>query len=806
MSKRIYIILFSFFSMIASNYGQSKKAFLEAAEDAFAKKNYYSALTFYNEVLQFDEKDANIIYKSAEAAREFDSYKLAAERYSYLIDTLQVIPDSSVYYYAGEMYQRLGQFDKATEYYDLYISQYGTEGEYLTEKSKKEKASATWAASRIKEVDPYAKVSRLDSDINSEFSDFGAFKHKDDIYYSSQRFIEVDPLEKPARQVAKIMVQKDGASNPIESDFNKKNKTVANHAFNTDKSRIYYTVCDYVTEHELRCDIYWSKVNEDGTFSDEQILPAPINDPSFTTTQPSFANDPISGNEIMYFTSNRTGGKGKLDVWYAVFDRKLGFSNPINLSEVNTPENEITPFYHNPTNILYFSTDGKTGYGGYDVFASQFENGKYLSSTIMPVPYNSSFHDVYYKLNEAGDEALFASNREGASFVDKLLQSCCYDVYKAEITPLIINLNALTFDKKSGADLKGATVRLVDQLTGKVVAEVTSDDNNEHKFQLEKGRNYLIIADKQGYKSDTLSFNTSEIMKSEEIIKKLYLETDNLEFEAFTFDANTRASLNGAKVTIEDLTDPENPVLVKVNETGNNFAFPLEKNKTYRITASRPGYGTVSENIDTRNVNGKITKNLYLPKTDINRLLPLALYFDNDEPDQDSKSTATDKIYGNIVREYMIRKPVFLEKYVKGVKANEKTGSLERMEEFFEGEVRGGYDKFSFFMDELIKALGEGQKIEMTIRGYASPRFDERYNLVLGQRRINSVRNDMMQYRSGALAPSLINKQLIITEISYGEELSPVDVIDNVNDEKGSIYSLKASKERKVEVISVKIK
>jgi tetratricopeptide (TPR) repeat protein len=181
MNKRIYIILFSFFGLIGSNFGQSKKAFMQAAEEAFAKKNYYSALTFYNEVLQFDEKDANIIYKTAESARQFDSYKLAAERYTYLIDTLQVIPDSSVYYYAGEMYQRLGQFDKATEYYDLYISQYGTEGEYFTEKSKKEKASATWAASRIKEVDPYATVARLDSDVNSEFSDFGAFKFNDDL-------------------------------------------------------------------------------------------------------------------------------------------------------------------------------------------------------------------------------------------------------------------------------------------------------------------------------------------------------------------------------------------------------------------------------------------------------------------------------------------------------------------------------------------------------------------------------------------------------------------------------------------------
>jgi hypothetical protein len=64
----------------------------------------------------------------------------------------------------------------------------------------------------------------------------------------------------------------------------------------------------------------------------------------------------------------------------------------------------------------------------------------------------------------------------------------------------------------------------------------------------------------------------------------------------------------------------------------------------------------------------------------------------------------------------------------------------------------------------------------------------------------------MMENNGGALAPYLLNKQLIMTEISYGEELSPVDITDNIHDEAGSIYSLRASKERRVEVISVKVK
>lgn len=805
MIKRIFLYTFLVFGL-THVYGQKKSAFLQAADEAFANKNYYGALKFYNEALEFDEKDADILYKSAESARLFNSYKIAAEKYSYLIDTLQIVSDSSSLYYAGEMYQRLGQYDKATEYYDLYLTQYNKDGDYLTTKAKKDKESATWAASRIKEVDENVTLTRIESDVNSPYSDFGAFKHDDKLYFSSHRFLEEKPFIKPAREVGKLMEEKEGSVNPIDNVINKRDSSVTNLTYNNDKTRVYYTVCQYINDNDLRCDICWAKVNEDGSFGTEERLGLPINNIEFTNTQPSFGKDPISGNDVLYFVSDRTGGKGKLDIWYSIYDKKLGFSQPVNLSTINTEENEMSPFYHIPTNTLYYSTEGRTGFGGYDIFSSRFEGGRFGYSTILPVPYNSSYHDCYYKVDDKGEEAYFSSNRAGANFVDNLLEACCFDIYKAEITPVILNLNALTYDKLSGQDLLGARVKIIDQATGKVIAEVTNDKGNDHKFALERGKNYLIIGEKEGYKPDTVEFNTNEVKKSEEIIKKLYLETDKIALDIFTFEATSKAPLSGVKVSIEDITDPENPILVQVNELSNDFHFPIESNRSYRITATKKNYGTVTENLDTRGLTGKITKNLYLPFLDLNRLLPLGLYFDNDEPEPDSKSTATDKIFGNLLRAYMHRKPEFMEKYGKGLKGEEKTESIKRMEDFFEGEIRGGYDRFSIFMDELIKVLNQGQKIDMTIRGYASPRFDSKYNLILGQRRINSVRNDMMTYKNGALAPYLLNKQLIITEISYGEELSAVDVIDNIHDDRGSIYSLKASKERKVEVISVKTK
>ena len=287
------------------------------------------------------------------------------------------------------------------------------------------------------------------------------------------------------------------------------------------------------------------------------------------------------------------------------------------------------------------------------------------------------------------------------------------------------------------------------------------------------------------------------------LTEKLFLKPNGVHLDVFTFNAETKDALIGTTVTLQNLTDPTKDVILKINKEGNDFHFQLEEGSSYKIRAEKNGFVAVTEIIDTRGLSGSITKNLYLNTFDLAAYLPIVLFFDNDEPNPDSKSTATNTVYGDLLEQYMSRKRTYMQRYGEGAKGDAIRKSTERMEEFFEGDVRGGYDQFKVFMDGLIKELKSGKKINMTIRGFASPRFDVKYNLVLAQRRITSVRNDMLRYKGGVLRPYIKSKQLIITEISYGEELSPPDVIDNIYDEKGSIYSLLASKQRRVEVISV---
>jgi tetratricopeptide (TPR) repeat protein len=260
--------------------GQTKKAFIQAAEEAFAQKNYYAALKYFNIVLEFDENDRNALRKSAISAREFNAYDIAAQRYTYLIDSLQDNSDSLDLYHTAIMFRRMGQYDKAIEYFDRYIVEYGSKDEF-SEFVRTQKEKTVWASSRFKEVDERVKIKRDSTGINSNFSDFGGAYLNDSLYFSSMRFLEKDSDLNPPRKMSKILKQGSNGIYPVNTEFNEQNKVIANISFNQDKSKVFYTVCDYISESELRCDIYEAVVRKDGTFSDARMLPSMINDAFF---------------------------------------------------------------------------------------------------------------------------------------------------------------------------------------------------------------------------------------------------------------------------------------------------------------------------------------------------------------------------------------------------------------------------------------------------------------------------------------------------------------------------------------------
>ncbi|MBC7885459.1 MAG: hypothetical protein H7X99_08280, partial [Saprospiraceae bacterium] len=563
------------------------------------------------------------------------------------------------------------------------------------------------------------------------------------------------------------------------------------------------TMCNYINGTDIQCEIYSSTMDESGTLSNEIRLPDPINIPGSTSTHPHISKDKSTGKDILYFVSDRQGGLGGLDIWYTIIDPKFGFSEPVNLKEINTAFNEITPFYNILTDFLIFSSDGREGLGGYDFYKSGKINDAFGSVVGLGVPYNSSYNDIYYAENMEGDAAYISSNREGALFLDDHFESCCYDVYKLNIIKLVIDLNALTYDKLTGRILKKATVILKDKDSGVEIARFRNDDGNEHKFPLAADRNYIIIAERENYYPDTIALSTIDMDRSESFVKKMYLSTDMMLLDVFTFTTVGKLPLDSTTVTLIDMSDQAKKEIVELNLLSNEFNFMLDRGKLYRIIASKPGYTDAIDTIDTRpyDKSGLIRRDLYLDKFVLQDLLPITLYFDNDLPDIDSRKTTTKAKYGDLVSSYLNRKEVYKEKFIKPLPKNERDTFNNNYEIFFEGNVIGGYDKFKRFINSLKQELETGNKVELILKGYASPRADSKYNLTLGQRRVNAVKNELIFYDNEDLKSYFNSGQLVITDISFGKELAPPDVVGNLDDERNSIYNLKAAKERRVEIL-----
>lgn len=192
----------------------------------------------------------------------------------------------------------------------------------------------------------------------------------------------------------------------------------------------------------------------------------------------------------------------------------------------------------------------------------------------------------------------------------------------------------------------------------------------------------------------------------------------------------------------------------------------------------------------------------------IESLIPITLYFDNDEPNPRSWDTTTVYSYDNLYDKYIAKKEEFIREYSRGLKRQEQEAAMWEVLSFFNEEVEKNYYKLIEFLSLVKSLLDEGKCIEITIKGFASPLNTSDYNLNLSKRRIASFENFLMSYCNGCLVPYIKgekNGKLIIKRQAFGENMVAQGVSDNLYNKRESVYSPKASRERKIAVIAVKI-
>ncbi len=198
----------------------------------------------------------------------------------------------------------------------------------------------------------------------------------------------------------------------------------------------------------------------------------------------------------------------------------------------------------------------------------------------------------------------------------------------------------------------------------------------------------------------------------------------------------------------------------------------------------------------------KITSDsLYISLYELNKVLPVKLYFHNDEPNPDSNDTTTLFTYTETFTNYLKLKETYIRKLGKEQGAAESTD--EEVDAFFENQVQQGMNDLTLFESLLRKELSAGNTVKVTVRGFASPRAASDYNRRLSLRRIASLKNRWLQ--DEVFKAALDSNALEIIPLPFGENQSKAGVSDYIKNEKKSIYSKGARLERRIEIESVSI-
>ncbi|MCD8528965.1 MAG: hypothetical protein LRY27_03140 [Chitinophagales bacterium] len=207
-------------------------------------------------------------------------------------------------------------------------------------------------------------------------------------------------------------------------------------AFSKDYKTMYYTRCNYTENGNGYCKIYEASYNGNAWGDTQKVE---IFSDTVNVGQPFISAD----GKRLFFSSDAPMGYGGNDIYF-MLKQENGWSQPYNAGfSVNTDKEELFPTT-DANNNLYFSSNGKNGYGGLDIFKAAPDKMAYGTATIMPYPINSGADDfsiLFLPNNNDGivlESAVFSSSRKEGKGNDDiyLYEKIKFNLYQLDLLVL----------------------------------------------------------------------------------------------------------------------------------------------------------------------------------------------------------------------------------------------------------------------------------------------------------------------------------------------------------------------------------
>ncbi|MBK7555255.1 MAG: DUF1573 domain-containing protein [Flavobacteriales bacterium] len=401
---------------------QNAAQWIQWGDMAMARGDHYGASRFYGSALESDGGKMEAQWKMAEACRLCHRYPEAEENYAKVVqkDRTRMHPEAQLH--LAEMQMCNSNYKGAEESWKK-VKQKEKDKKGFTYLRAEQGIAGCAVAQALKDSTTTFLVVNIGEPVNSYDSDFGArFGPDSALWFSSLRGDVNDDGEvqdTAAYRVGVYSAQKAGAAwNPPMKEQAQPDAMGMEHAnlvWAPDGDRMLFTQLNSTSPRSIAVRRIHGPVERVNGLGEEG-----------NTTQPWIAR--IDDREVLLFASDRTGGRGGMDIWLADLNGNAT-TNVRNAGPlVNTPGNETCPAFDENDGTLWFSSDFHAGLGGYDIFRSAWKNGLFNAAANASIPINSPANDLYPVFNDKTGEGWLTSNRIGS--LAKKGETCCNDLYR----------------------------------------------------------------------------------------------------------------------------------------------------------------------------------------------------------------------------------------------------------------------------------------------------------------------------------------------------------------------------------------
>lgn len=475
------ILVLSSISLLSQNKNT------KIADKLFDRFEYVKAVQVYLSLVQKGEADT-YVYKQLGDCYYFMNKTVDAEKWYSKLMTSNDIENIYSYRYA-QVLKSNKKYEEANKQMMLFSSKSPTDNRSIAFNREPNYLS------RLNLIDDAFEIQKIE--INSEHSDFGGVLYKNTLYFVSSRNVNNTIYgwnSEPFLDIYQSNYNDGKFTDPVltqelNTKYNEGPVTITK-----DGNTIYFSTESFndnlIDKNKVKKLNYgqvniFKATNVDGKW--KSVTPLSINSKNYSTSNPSIDSE----GKYLYFSSNMPGSIGGMDIWKVKINSDGICGEPENLgNKVNTEEDESFP-YITDQNILYFSSKGIAGFGGYDIFTIDLNSANSVSENIGK-PVNSEKDDFAFSFNTEKNIGFLSSNREG---IDNIYST--KPIYNGKIMVSVKN-------KKNGLVMPSLEVLIQDENKTFLDTKLTNE-MGELSYKVEPNISYVIEVHKDGFETKKIT-------------------------------------------------------------------------------------------------------------------------------------------------------------------------------------------------------------------------------------------------------------------------------------------------------------